>query len=157
MKILCYSFIIVFLLGCKSQTKKEKFIIDAGSFLDSVQKKEVENILSKIDKKSNYHLYFYTVIAEKYYKHENYDWYLFDVISKRDTVNNNNILLYLSYEDKKIRINTGNKARLILTDSLSQVAVNRLIPFLSKRKYFDGIKSTINYIDSLFTNTKNGG
>ena len=154
LKIFCY-IIIVFLLSCKSSTIKNKLVVDAGSFLDSSQTKEIDGKLRAIDKKGVYHLFVYTVIAEKYYKHKNYDEYIFGVVSGKVTTTNNNILLYFSYDDKKIKIDTGNKAREVITDSLSQLAINRLIPYFSQRQYYDGIEATISYIDSLFMKKPN--
>lgn len=150
-KILFYSLIFFMIFSCKAKSEKEKSLVDAGSFLESSQKMEVENMLNAINKKGIYQLYVYTVIAEKYYKHTNYGEYIFYTLSKRDSLTNNNVLLYLSYDDKKIKIFTGNKAREILTDSLSQIAIGRLIPYFSELQYYNGIISTINYIDNLFT------
>lgn len=144
------------LLGCHTKKANEKLVVDAGSFLDDKQSKEIEGLLKGIGKQGYYHLFLYTVIAEKYYKHPNYDEYVFNTVSKKDSINNLNVLVYLSYDDKKIKIHTGNKAKEKLTDSLSQIAINRLIPYLSKREYYDGFKSTINYIDSIFTKASNG-
>jgi uncharacterized membrane protein YgcG len=148
--------IILVLISCNDNTNKlatDRLIVDAGSFLDSTEANEIEGRLRSIEDKGKYNLFLYTVIAEKYYKHANYDEYIFSSLSNKDTNVNTNILLYLSYNDKKIRINTGNKARETLTDSLCQVAVNRLIPYLNQRKYYDGIKATINYIDSVMNCT----
>lgn len=133
----------------------EKLVIDAGSFLDNNQFQEIEGLLKAIDKQGHCHLFLYTVIAEKYYKHQNYDEYVFNSVSKKDTANNLNVLLYLSYDDKKIKIHTGNKAKEKLTDSLSQLVINNLKPYLSQRQYYDGFKVTINYIDSIFLKTTN--
>jgi len=138
------------LLGCGTKKVSEKLVVDAGSFLDDKQSKEIEEKLKVIDKQERYRLFLYTVIAEKYYKHPNYDEYVFYTVSKGDSTSNLNVLLYLSYDDKKRKIHTGNKAREKLTDSLSQIAINRLIPYLTQRRYYDGFKSTINYIDSIF-------
>ncbi len=149
-KISYYIIIILALISCNDNKNKlatDRLIVDAGSFLDSTEANEIDGQLRSIKDKGKYNLFLHTVIAEKYYKHANYDEYIFSSLSNKDT--NTNILLYLSYNDKRIRINTGNKARETLTDSLCQVAVNRLIPYLNQRRYFDGIKATINYIDSV--------
>lgn len=155
-KCLSYIFLTLLLFGCSTKRANEKLVVDAGSFLDDKQSKEIEGSLKAIDKQGHYHLFLYTVIAEKYYKHPNYDEYVFNTVSKMDSVNNLNVLLYLSYDDKKIKIHTGNKAKEKLTDSLSQIAISRLIPYLSQRQYYDGFKSTINYIDSVFMKASNG-
>ena len=134
---------------CTTKESNEKLLVDAGYFLDNNQNKEIEAILKSIDKKGYYHFFLYTVIAEKYYRYTDYDEYVFNTVSMKDSINNLNVLLYLSYDDKKIKIHTGNKAKEILTDSLSQAAINRLIPYLTQRQYYDGIKLTIYYIDSI--------
>lgn len=156
MKYFCCIFLTLLLIGCRPKKASEKMIVDAGSFLDDKQCREIERLLKSIGKQSRYHLFLYTVIAEKYYKRSNYGEYIFYTVSKGDSMNNMNVLLYLSYEDKKIKIHTGNKAREKLTDSLSQIAINRLIPYLSQRKYYDGFRSTINFIDSVFMKASNG-
>jgi uncharacterized membrane protein YgcG len=145
-----YIFFALLLFSCITKKPTEKLVVDAGSFLDDNQSKEIERLLQAIDEKGQCHLLLYTVIAEKYYEHTNYDEYVFNTVSKKDSANNLNVLLYLSYDDKKIKIHTGNKAKEKLSDSLSQVAINRLIPYLSQRQYYEGFKSTINYIDSVF-------
>ena len=142
-------FSIFILFGCKPN-KSNKLLVDAGYFLDSLQTIAVEEKLRRIDEKGYCHLYLYTVIAEKYYTHKKYDEYLFNVLSKDETRANTNVLIYLAYDDRKIRIITGIDASKILTDSLCQVAVNRLSPYMSQGKYYDGINSTIHYIDSVF-------
>lgn len=155
-KYFSYIFLTLLLFGCTEKKINEKLLVDAGSFLDNTQSKEIEELLKAIDKKGHCHLFLYTVIAEKYYKHTNYDEYIFNTVSKNDSINNLNILLYLSYDDKKIKIHTGNKAKEKLTDSLSQVAINHLTPYLIQRQYYDGFVSTINFIDSIFMKASNG-
>lgn len=154
-KYFCYIFLAFFLFSCSTKKSSEKLIVDAGSFLDNSQKKKIEDLLLGVSKKGQYHLFLYTVIAEKYYKHQNYDEYIFDFVSKNDTANNMNVLLYLSYDDKKIKIHTGNRAKEKLTDSLSQLAINNLKPYLSQRQYYEGFKTAINYIDSIFMKSSN--
>jgi uncharacterized membrane protein YgcG len=155
-KYFYYFFFASLFFSCKEKKSDERLLVDAGSFLDSTQSKEIEGRLKDINNKRVYHLFLYTVIAEKYYKHINYDSYVFNTLSKKDSVNNLNVLLYLSYDDRKVIIHTGNKAKEKLTDSLSQSAINHLKPYLSQREFFDGFKSTINYIDSIFMKTSNG-
>ena len=149
-RYLFYTFLVLILICCKTRTRDEKLVVDAGSFLDDKQTKEIEKMLTDIDEKRRYHLFLYTVITERNYSQPDYDLYIFDILSKNDSGKNYNVLLYLAYDEKKITIKTGNKAREILTDSLSNIAISRLIPYLSQREYFDGIKSTIKYIDSVF-------
>ena len=106
-----YIFSALLLFSCNTKKSTEKLVVDAGSFLDDNQSKEIERLLQAIDEKGQCHLFLYTVIAEKYYKHTNYDEYVFNTVSKKDNANNLNVLLYLSYDDKKIKIHTGNKAK----------------------------------------------
>jgi uncharacterized membrane protein YgcG len=155
MKIFKIIIVSLFFFGCSNKSEQEKLVVDAGSFLEKDEQKKIETAIGEVNKKGECNLFFYTVIAEKYYQHKHYDSYVFQTISKKDSINNKTVLIYLSYDDKKIKINTGNKAREVLTDSLSQIAINRLVPFLSNRNYYQGIKSTIIYIDSLFSAKKN--
>lgn len=147
-------FLTASLIGCQEQERDKKLIVDAGSFLEDQEAKQLASRLQEIDRKGKYSLFVYTVIAEKYYTHANYDDWVFHVISQGDTIHNHNILLYFAYDEQKIKLKTGKDARRVLSDSLSAQAINRIIPYLSKKEYYRGITEGINYVDSVFAQAK---
>ena len=132
-----------------SLTGKGQLIVDNGVFFTEKEKSELTERLLKLNEKNTIETLIYTTMELNgkspldYAIDLSYQYkYMFEV----DGISNG-IIILLSKNDRKLQILNGYGLEWILSDSVSQIIVNQMIPFFKKGEFFNGINKAIDLIN----------
>ncbi|RYE38083.1 MAG: TPM domain-containing protein, partial [Sphingobacteriales bacterium] len=128
-----YIFIVLLaILGCAQNVSiqdKER-VVDAGYFFQLSEKNELELKIDKLEREHGIKLFIYTVISENYYSQKDYSNAVFNFLQARTEGSKSPILLiYLSYEERAIKIKVNSSGAKKFNDSVCHLLVGTIEKF----------------------------
>ena len=147
--IILFLFIFSFLNADISQyfPKLDGRVIDEANLLSSAVKKDIDSILKKEESRTSNQIVVVILNSLNGYTIEDYSYQLgrFWQIGQKDK--NNGVLLVVSMEEKKIRIEVGYGLEGALTDKIAHEIINYTIkPNFKANQYELGILKAVNEI-----------
>ncbi len=149
---LMWLFVIATLVGCSTEanqisvpiTKQDVFIYDQGDFLDDTVEEKVNNMLVQLEEKTTIEFAVITIPSLNSMTIEDYAMDLGNELGIGKKEEDNGILLLISKEDTKVRLEIGNGLQGILTDSMSgKILDNFFVPHRSDGNYDDAVLETV--------------
>lgn len=145
-------FIIATLAGCSTTEKQilipnveeNVFIYDQGSFLDDTVEEKVNNMLVQLEEKTTIEFAIITIPSLNNMTIEDYAADLGNELGIGKKDEDNGILLLISKEDNRVRLEIGDGLQGILTDSLSgKILDNFFVPHRSEDDYDSAVSETV--------------
>ncbi len=163
--LLILSLILNFLYADIKDTfpKLEGRVIDQVNLLSSETKNELEKILKDEEEKTSNQIVVVILKSLNGYAIEEYTLELGRYWGIGQKEKNNGVLLFVSMEEKKIRIEVGYGLEGALTDAISKEIIEyTIMPSFKEKQYDLGILKAVNEIRSAIqgefvANNKNGG
>lgn len=122
-------------------------VVDTANLLSSSAKEKLTNILKEHEDKTSNQIVVVTLKSLNGYEIEDYSYQLgrFWKIGQKDL--NNGVLLVISMEEKKLRIEVGYGLEGALTDKISYEIINyTLKPKFKQERYEEGISNAVQEI-----------
>ena len=122
-------------------------VVDTANLLSSSAKEKLTNILKEHEDKTSNQIVVVTLKSLNDYEIEDYSYQLgrFWKIGQKDL--NNGVLLVISMEEKKLRIEVGYGLEGALTDKISYEIINyTLKPKFKQERYEEGISNAVDEI-----------
>lgn len=143
---------ILFPIFCNSLTvpKLTSFVTDNANLFTLDQKINLENRLQNIEKNTTNQ---FVVLTIKSLETESLEDYSLKVarengIGQKDK--NNGLLILVSKDDRKIRIEVGYRLEEFVTDAKSSYIIRNIIsPKFKENKYYEGLDGAVNEIEKL--------
>ena len=131
--------------------KKDTFIYDQGNFIDDQVEKKVNNLLIQLEEQTTIEFVVITIPSLNNLTIENYAVKLGNKLGIGKAETDNGILLLISKEDTKVRLEIGKGLQGILTDSISgRILDDFFVPFRDIDNYDEAslntVQAVINYL-----------
>jgi len=152
MKKLLFSIIFIFssFIFSKVDLKPSGFFNDYTGILKQSEKQDLETYLKKIEKETTNEIAVVTLISLEGRNLEEFSNELFNTWKIGKKEKNNGVLLLISIEERKIRIEVGYGLEPYLTDATCGRIIRRvMVPEFRKGNYYRGIKKAVEVIDKL--------
>lgn len=151
-KIMFFFFLAYIISSCNSEIKgdrneaRNEYVIDSLNLLKSNEKDSLNNVLSNFDKKTSVEVVLYITNSLDGMSIFNYSYNVFDnyKIGKKNF--NNGVLIVLAPNQASVQILVGHGLEWTLTDSIVEIIISKMIPFLKTENFYEGIKIGLNDI-----------
>ncbi len=128
------------------------FLNDYAGVFTLQQKQGIENLLSEIEKKTDVEIAIAVIQSLEGRNLEEFSNELFNTWGVGKKNKDNGVLILVSMEDRKIRIEVGYGLESILTDGRCGLIIrNIIVPRFREKKYYDGILKAIEQINGLIS------
>ena len=146
--LLCF----VFLSGCSESTKsidiplviENTYVYDGGNILDDSTVEKVNKLLVELESKTDAEVAVVTVPGLKGYSIESYANELFNTLGIGKKSEDNGVLLLVSKDEKRVRLEIGRGFESLLTDSISgRILDDYFVPHRSEGDYNTATDQTV--------------
>ena len=131
--------------------KPQGFLNDYAGVFNSAQKQNIENILSRIEKKTGVE---FAVVIVNSTAPSSIDRYANDLFNKwkiGKKGKDNGLLLLIALKDRKLRIETGYGLEGILPDAICKlIIIRRITPFFKEGRFYEGVLSGVASVAEVF-------
>lgn len=129
------------------------YLTDYTNTLNENEQKEIEASLSQIYKQSNIEYKIIIVQSLNNNSIEDISNETFRQIGLGDKENNNGLLIYISKDDHKYRMEVGYGLEGIITDTISKQIIDSMAEYFSNENYSEGILTAISETIDILNNS----
>lgn len=123
------------------------YVSDFGKLLSDSEKSELNEIISAYEKQTGVEICILTIESLNGYDIESFSQEVFKQWKIGKESSDNGILIAVSLNDHKWRIQTGYGAEILLPDAIcSEIGQNNIVPNFKNNNYYLGLKSTVDAI-----------
>lgn len=139
------------LSGCDSKTKEiyvpevkaDIYVYDKGEIISNEIKKKTNDLLDELESKTSAEVVVITVPDLNGYDIESYANKLFNRLGIGKNTDDNGVLLLISRDDKRVRLEIGRGFESLLTDSVSgRILDDYFVPYREKGDYDKAVDQT---------------
>lgn len=124
--------------------RKDMFVYDQGDFLNDEEEKNVNELLVKLEKATTIELAVITIPSLNDLTIEEYANKMANELGIGKKEKDNGVLLLISKNDTKVRLEIGNGLQGILTDSISgRILDNYFVPYRENDEYDKAVSQTV--------------
>lgn len=137
--------------GCNSESKEiyvpevkaDTYVYDKGEIISNEIKKKTNDLLDELESKTSAEVVVITVPDLNGYDIESYANKLFNKLGIGKNTDDNGVLLLISRDDKRVRLEIGRGFESLLTDSVSgRILDNYFVPYREKGDYDKAVGHT---------------
>ena len=145
--LICFGY----LSGCDSKTKEiyvpevkaDIYVYDKGEIISNEIKKKTNDLLDELESKTSAEVVVITVPDLNGYDIESYANKLFNKLGIGKNTDDNGVLLLISRDDKRVRLEIGRGFESLLTDSVSgRILDDYFVPYREKGDYDKSVDQT---------------
>ena len=130
--------------------KEDVYVYDSGDIIDNNVEKELNELLTKLEKQTKAEVAVVTVTSLLDMEIEDYSYELANTLGIGKAKEDNGVLLLISKTDTKVRLEIGKGLEGCLNDSkCGRILDDYFVPYREKDEYSEGTKKTIEAVVSV--------
>lgn len=122
---------------------QDMMVVDSGEMLSDQEEREISEILYSINRQTGIEYLVYTIKSLNGEDIETCANRLFRTTGLGDKEKDNGLLLLISYDDRKFRLEVGYGLEGDIPDTQAANIINTMTPYFKESNYGDGVKAAV--------------